>query len=120
MNIEQLLQRLKSVRNIDISDKTLIDYINELEEKLCASSLESYGIANFSQRVYPDCLKEGLLLQDCFSDIYLMYLCAKIDLYNEDIDSYNNIIQVFNRQFIECLKTISRKNIISTTSKIKI
>lgn len=51
-----------------------------------------------------------LLITSPYTEVYIAYLAAKIDMYSNDISSYNNNMQLFNAAYEEYVAWYNRKH----------
>lgn len=93
MTPSDIINKVKSIKPSVLEDSALLSFINKIEAKLRLIVNDEDA---FNPIEYEDISKAGLLLDEKHSDIYLYYVASQIDLFTNDIASYNNFTMLFN------------------------
>lgn len=89
------------------SEEDKLRWINELEGMVQSQVIQ---LDEVKQLAYPDDMDKELLIPAPFDDSYTLFLEAKIDYYNKEIQNYNNSALMFEAQFSEYKKDYIRKH----------
>lgn len=91
-------------------------WISQLDGMVQRLVMQRDDIVEYS---YPEDMNKELLIPFPFDDVYALYLVAKIDLRNNEIDNYNNSITVFNSAFEDFKKAYIRENMPKQSGNFK-
>ena len=87
----------------NFTDDIIMEWLTTLDQELLTQSGEKV------LRIYTDKNNDELFLPEPFSDAYKWYISAQMYLYDRDMDSYNNMILLFNT----IIETFWRHNVTS-------
>lgn len=96
--VNTVLAEVHQVRPDVYGDELLTSWLSELDGKLSTELLKMEAPVQYS---YPDDGETELLVPHPYDNLYVLYLIAMMDLYNREIDLYQNDMQVFNRAWSE-------------------
>lgn len=88
-------------------DEDKLRWINELEGMVQRLVIQADEIKQLS---YADDMDKELLIPAPYEDCYTLFLEAKIDFYNKEIESYNNSALMFEAQYSEYKKDYIRQH----------
>ena len=89
------------------SEEDKLRWINELEGMVQSLVIQADDIKQLS---YPDDMDKKLIIPAPYDDCYTLFLEAKIDFYNKELDNYNNSAMMFEAQYSEYRKDYIRKH----------
>ncbi len=119
MTLINAIENFDVQRNNNLSLKSKIEFISELDYKINCEYLEQRGAEAFWGYDLSDLYETELKAPPEFSEIYSLYLNMKLDLINGEITRYNNSTMLFNRLFKEMGDSINRKQKVTVNCKIK-
>lgn len=101
MTIQGAIDRARLLRDTEISDKQMVEWLNAHDEQLYDRVLSKYGISRPDELPYTQYidgvaeedidLEMDMMLPDKYgTGIYPLYLVMQIDLHHADYDRYNN------------------------------
>ena len=105
MTLEKAINTLDILKPNAYSDELKTQWINKLESIVQAEVMKTDEIKQYT---WSDDAQAILLVEVPYDDIYLNYLTAMVDYYNNDISSYQNSMTVFNNTYNEYLKYYRR------------
>jgi hypothetical protein len=92
MNASKVIDKLNRLKPNAVSLVDQIDFINEVEKEITYNILYAQTFTPVTEAT----LNEELLAPEPYTHIYFDYLCAKIDYFNGDIDSFSLTAQQYN------------------------
>lgn len=101
MKISDAIRQARILRDTEIPDRMLIQWLSALDGQLWEDVVSRYEGASPAERpAYADNAdpETVLLVQAPYDELYPTYLAMRIDLAHEDIDRYNNEAVTFGRQ----------------------
>lgn len=103
MIVSELLSHVKQVKPNPYSDEVLLEWVNDCEAKVC---VEVRGLDPHHARRFklPEDANNELFLPRPYDECYRLYLQAYIDFQLGEIDSYNNMMTMFNNAINEAKK----------------
>lgn len=113
MTPQDVIKRINNIKPSVIESSVLLSFLNTVEAKIrliinTEEDFEPYEFENIET--------DNLFLDDKFSEIYIFYLSAQVDLYSNNIASYNNFITLYNNALAEYYNYMQfRKQAASTT-----
>lgn len=111
MKISELLAKVDSLKSNNIDTQFKIMFLNEIEHLLYTKIFELAEDTDFDMPVYTEeNMEVDLLVHSPYEDIYFLFLCAKIDLLNQEFTSYNNNISLFTNMFNDFAADYRRKH----------
>ncbi|MEG1564414.1 MAG: hypothetical protein RR365_11925 [Bacteroides sp.] len=85
-------------------------WISELDGKICAEVLKTPNAAPIAYRP-EDGADRVLLVPFPYDNIYCLYLCAMIDYYNQEWESYENAMLMFRSAYGEYVRAYRRAHV---------
>lgn len=102
-----IIKQVNSIKPSVLENSALLSFINRVEAKL---RLIVNDEESFKPIKYEDIDEAQLLLDEKDSEIYFYYVASQIDLFTNDIDSYNNFAMLYSNAMAEYMNYIkSRK-----------
>lgn len=100
MTINEVIKLVDSLKKGNrFSEKEKIRWLSELDGIIKSETINTHEGAESVQFSGYDEETDGdtqLLVSEPYCDIYIYFLCAKIDLYSGDTDRYNNDMTLYN------------------------
>lgn len=96
MRVKESITRADALRPNTIEEERKADWVYELEGRLC----QTRGAAGVAQ-VWP--ADSALAMPPPYDQVYERYLCAMIDLANEDTALYANDMAVFESTYRDAI-----------------
>ena len=90
------IKAAKEIRPTTCDDQMLARWVNDIDAKIA----EVMG-KEPSDNTFPG--DRELLMPSPYEDIYVFYLSAMIDWYNQEIDIYQNDMMMFNQAYAEAV-----------------
>lgn len=113
MTPQDVIKRINNIKPSVIESSVLLSFLNTVEAKI---RLIINNEAEFTPYKFENIETDILFLDDKFSEIYIFYLSAQVDLYSNNIASYNNFITLYNNALAEYYNYVQyRKQTASTT-----
>lgn len=98
MKISDLFNDINSVK--PITKEKFLKWLNEAETLLYQKVFSMAADTDFDLPIYDNEVSETVLLVPVpYDDIYLFFIYAKIDSFNQEWDSYNNNITLYNNLY---------------------
>ncbi len=116
MTASEAIARAKDMRQGAIDYSQYLKWINIIEGRI---QVEVMGKKQSEMIVYTE--KDDnteLLVTSPYDEIYIFYLCAMTDYYNEELDAYENDALIFEKKFSEFKAYYGKNN--SSTEKANI
>ena len=114
MTPSQIINQVKSIKPSVLEDSALLSFLNRIEAKLRLIVLNE---TDFVPLEFENINTDTLLLGQEYSEIYEYYLCSQIDLYTNDIASYNNYTAMYNKVLTDYMNRYKSKNGTAATYK---
>ena len=94
VKINEAIARADELRMNTISDEQKYTWVYELECSVCEMMGKEEPEKKFPENI-------GLSMPAAHEDIYVKYLCSKIDYYNGETDLYANDFAIYNEAMSE-------------------
>ncbi len=120
MTLINAIEEFDTHRSNNLSLKSKIRFISELDSKINSEFLEIRGGEPFFGYDLATSQETKLKAPLEYSEIYSLYLNMKLDLINGEITRYNNSAMTFNRLFREMGNFINRKVKVTKNNKLKV
>lgn len=102
MKIQEAIEKCNKLKPNQYEDAIKVDWINGLELRIIDEIIKRHeGFENFSFQPYIVGEEAMLLVPEPYSDLYIKYLFSQIDLYNTELDRYNNSATLFNYAYAD-------------------
>lgn len=101
----ELIDRVREFKPCILENTALLSFLSKIEAKL---RLIVNNETEFESLKYENIDTDELLLPEEFSEIYEYYVAAHIDLYSNDIPSFNNFTMLHNnamKEYMNYMKT---------------
>ena len=101
MTINEALALVDEIRPNQYDDNVKIQWLSKLDAKIfkeVVSTHEDAAIDEFNGYTVND-MDAQLLVDDAYADLYNDYLFAMIDYSNQELDSYNNAMLMFEAKY---------------------
>jgi len=113
MTPSDVIKRINNIKPSVIESSVLLSFINTVEAKI---RLIINDEEDFEPYKFENIETDTLFLDDKFAEIYIFYLSAQVDLFSNNIASYNNFITLYNNALAEYYNYMQfRKTAASTT-----
>ena len=96
MTIREVLAQVKRLKPSTYEDALLLRWLSECEGYVTADVASWHDVDAPVLPYTEDRLDETLLAKLPYDELYVQYLCAKIDQANGDYDRYQNDMSAFN------------------------
>lgn len=104
MDMNVLIERVRQLKPNSYPEETLKGWALELEARVRQEVYQNYDRPEEQKTLVAegywtdeDCMDE-LTIPFPHDELYVLWLCAKIDFYNGEYDRYNNEMTLFNSQ----------------------
>lgn len=102
-----LIDRVREIKPCVLDNTALLSFLSKIEAKL---RLLVNDEQEFETLKYENIDTDELLLKEEFSEIYEYYVASQIDLYSNDIASYNNFIMLYNDAMGKYMNYLKSRN----------
>lgn len=100
MTLQETIEKCDKLKPNQYDEKEKTDWINELELRVVRDILQKHeGYEEYVFMPYETGEEAVLIVPEPYSDLYIKFLFCQIDLYNAEIDRYNNSAALFNAAF---------------------
>lgn len=96
MTASEVIARAKEVRQCAATYSQLLRWVNVIEGRIQVEIMEKKPEEVIVYTEEND--NVSLLISHPYDEVYVLYLCAMIDFYNEDWDLYANDAEVFEKE----------------------
>ena len=96
MTLLDAIKAAKEIRVTTCDDQTLARWVNDIDARIA----ETMGKEPENDTFPGD---RELLMPSPYEDVYVFYLSAMIDWYNQEIDIYQNDMAMFNQAYSEAV-----------------
>lgn len=101
MTILEALEQVRELKPNQYSDEVLVGWLSELDGRLWQNVFCHYEDGHEAGCPMPytaEDMERVLLVPHPYTELYVTYLCAKVDYLNAEYERYNNGIILFNAQ----------------------
>ncbi len=98
MTVNGLLEAVTALRGQQYGTHEMVAWLNEIEGKAVEDVInraEGYD-EPFRMIVYEEDGERELSIPDRFRDVYINYMLAKVDFFNQETERYNNDVLLYN------------------------
>lgn len=103
MTIKVLFDKLMALKPHAYSDAQLLDWLTRIEGQIFADIILTHdnpeGIDFTGYTTDMDKNTTTLIVREPHDDVYLYYLASQVDLYNQEMDKFNNNADLFNETY---------------------
>ena len=113
MTINEVLSLVKEIRpESTYTQEQLIRWLSELDGMVFTEILSRHSNASIDkfEGYGSENLNDSLLIPFPYDEAYSLWLCSKMDYYNEEITLYNADIALFNATYTAFEKYYTRNN----------
>lgn len=107
MTIVEIIGKIKQTKPHALSDDTIVQFINMLEQQVQADVIKPTTRVKYTLNENAD---TPLLIDGAFESCYLFFVCAMIDLNQQEMVSYDHNMGLFNALWDEYVKWYIRNN----------
>lgn len=108
MSIEQVIERLDSIRRNNFSKEQKTAWIAELEQRLRAELWQRYFEVEDRSLRYPEDKDAQIYIETPFHKLYLLYLLAQMDFYKGNLSGYNVCVRAYNMELQSYMSYLAR------------
>lgn len=102
MKVREVINTVDDRKNNMYTLEDKLDWLNDVEAMIYEMLKAHEGSESLTWSGYDDyTLNKEMLVSRPYDKLYIYYLEAQIDLSNQEIDRYNNSIQLFNEAYQE-------------------
>ena len=124
MTLKRAIQSARELRDTEITDETMTEWLNAHDESLWRRALQFHGVAQPEQYVLQEEDEEEtenessedttedvvLMLPDRYAvELYPLFLCSRIDLAHGDYTRFNNNMLLYNDLLQKMLNDYTRE-----------
>lgn len=119
MTLQRAIQSARELRDTEITDETMTEWLNAHDESIWRRALQFHGVAQPDLYVLPEEEEEEnenaaedvvLMLPDRYAvEIYPLFLCSRIDLAHGDYTRFNNNMLLYNDLLQRMLNDYTRE-----------
>ena len=96
MTISQAIERISAVKESQYDVETMVNWLSDCDGKI-HEDLRGYHIEHLPfERYDPNEMGKQLLVPDPYSELYVHYLAAQIDYFNNELERFNNAMVMYN------------------------
>lgn len=118
MTIAQAVENFDTENPNEIPYSLKIRWLSQLDGKIFAEMLTPRGDGDFSGYGEDTPSDTTLAAPDIYGEIYVYFLRMNSDLFNREIDRFNNSAMLFNRCYKELFDYVNRTRRLTNTTKI--
>ena len=100
MTIKVLFEKLMALKPHAYNDAQLLDWLTRIEGQIFADIIlthENLALVDFAgYTIATDKTTTDLIVREPHDDLYFYYLASQIDLFNQELDKFNNNAELFN------------------------
>ena len=121
MTIAEVITWVDQVRPNQYSIPQKVRWLSEVEGTVIDEIINRADGNNieFKKYAYENDAEKELMLPERFSDIYLSYLLAKINYYDEETESYNNDVLMYQATYEQYAAWYRSQNLPKTVGYIR-
>lgn len=107
MTIGSAIGKVQEIKPNGVSRETMVDWLNEIDTTIYREIVKTHEFAEnlvftgYSSFEGTDADRTMLLAPEPYSRLYIYWLCAQIDLQNQEFDLYQNNAALFNQAYRE-------------------
>lgn len=102
MKLQEAIDKCDKFKPNQYDEETKVEWINELEQRIVDEIITRHeGFEDFAFQPYQPGEEAALLVQEPYSSLYIKFLFSQIDLYNSELDRYNNSATLFNYAYAD-------------------
>ena len=101
MTIAGIIGKIKQTKPHAYNDDTIVSYVNMLEQQVQTNVIQTEDRVTYQ---LPDDADTPLLIDGAFESCYLFFVCAMVDLNQQEMVSYDHNMGLFNALWDEYTK----------------
>ena len=115
MTIRQALTQVEQVKPNAVPDEVLVQWLNEVDQTIFKELVKTheYGtelvFGGYDRTDESGADSVVLLAPEPYSQLYVYYLCAQIDMQNQEFDLYRNNAALYNKAYSDYASYYNRK-----------
>ena len=115
MTIRQALTQVEQVKPNAVPDEVLVQWLNEVDQTIFKELVKTheYGtelvFGGYDRTDESSADSVVLLAPEPYSQLYVYYLCAQIDMQNQEFDLYRNNAALYNKAYSDYASYYNRK-----------
>lgn len=111
MKLRETIRQVNELKANAYTEDTLTGWIMELENYVIEDIFNRAEGMNYEPVTYSweENDDQELMIPDPYSEVYIHYLCTKIDYWNREMDSYNNSVSMYNAAYQNFANRMRRK-----------
>lgn len=115
MTIRQALTQVEQVKPNAVPDEVLVQWLNEVDQTIFKELVKTheYGtelvFGGYDRTDASGADSVVLLAPEPYSQLYVYYLCAQIDMQNQEFDLYRNNAALYNKAYSDYASYYNRK-----------
>lgn len=95
ITLRQVIDHVDQIKPNAYTNEQKTVWINEIEGQI-QSEVFLFGVEDIVEYDWETCADHELLVRPPYHQVYFDYLCAKIDFANDEIERYQNSMQMVN------------------------
>lgn len=101
MKLKELIEKINQLKLNEYDEDQLTEWVTELENYVIVNIFNRAEGMDYEQvrYRYEEDGETELMVPDPFSEVYLHYLASKIDYWQQEIESYNNSVLLYNAAY---------------------
>lgn len=122
MKVKDAIEKTNQLKSNAYSEEDMSVWLSELEN-YAIESIFNRATGEDREKVsysYEEDGEKELMIPDPYSEIYIYYLAAKIDLWNKELDSYNNNTSMYNAAYASFASKYRRDHLPKQTKRPEI
>ena len=115
MTIRQALTQVEQVKPNAVPDEVLVQWLNEVDQTIFKELVKTheYGtelvFGGYDRTDESGADSVVLLAPEPYSQLYVYYLCAQIDMQNQEFDLYQNNAALYNKAYSDYASYYNRQ-----------
>lgn len=112
MKLKELIEKINKLKLNEYDEDQLAEWVTELENYMILNIFNRAEGMDYEQvrYRYEEDGETELMVPDPFSEVYLHYLASKIDYWQQEIESYNNSVLLYNTAYQAFADYMRRKH----------
>lgn len=113
MTILEAITKIQNLKPSTFDDSVLIGWLSQIDGSIYLESvLHHHGGEGITWEPYTEAdVNKTLIVPEPYSELYIRYLTAQIDLHNAEFGRYNNSLVAFQAAYMDYLRWYNRENL---------
>lgn len=122
MTILQVIRTVDEIKPNSISQNVKMLWLNEIESKIKKEIIDTHTGCECNFVFYNETTdtNTNLIASEPYDNVYVYFLCAKIDFSLSEIDRYNNDMIMFNAYYRDYQNYINRTYLPKNIGQIRV